>query len=173
MGFGRNCLISHTLPQKVLPMRRYFALYTVALAAALGLLGCASGPPLAPVDLTAPGWRMREGQAIWKPGADAPELVGDIVLATYSTGSYVRFSKTLPIVNARWEGDRWEAEFPPQNKRYSGGGNPPKRIAWFNLLKGMEGRELPEDWIFSEGADGSALLVNHKTGERLEVHFSK
>ena len=138
----------------------------------LGLLGCASTPPLEPVNLSAPGWQLKQGQAIWKPRADAPELAGDVILATHPHGSYLTFSKTLPIATVRWEGDRWEASFPPQDRSYSGRGNPPKRIAWFNLLKAIEGRELPEDWIYTEGADHSLMLLNRKTGERLELHFN-
>ena len=133
--------------------------------------GCASTPQLAPADLSAPGWELRQGQAIWKPNTEAPDLVGDLVLATHREGSYISFSKTLPIVTARWEGNQWEAHFAPQQKRYSGRGNPPKRIVWFNLLKGMEGREIPDDWIYTEGADNSIVVLNHRSGERLEVHF--
>ena len=146
--------------------------YLGVLITAVFLLGCATTPPLGPVDLAAPGWQLRQGQAIWKPGNEAPELVGDLILATHPTGSYIAFSKTLPIVTARWEGNRWEAEFAPQDKRYSGRGNPPKKIVWFNLLKGLEGRELPDDWIYSEGADNSLVVLNHKSGERLEIHFN-
>lgn len=154
--------------RKLVRMRGY-----LAALALISFLGCASIPPLPPVDLNGPGWRMREGQAVWRTGRDAPEIAGDVIVATHPNGSLIRFSKTLPIVNARWEGDLWEAEFPPQDKRYSGRGNPPKKIAWFNFLKGLEGRELPEDWVFTEGGDGSAVLVQRKTGERLEVHFNK
>ena len=167
-GRHQQSLHSRAAPQNFVPMRWHAAV----LALIFGV-GCATAPPLEPVDLSAPGWRLREGQALWKRSEDAPELAGEVVLATHARGSFIRFSKTLPIVTARWEGDRWEAEFPPQDKRYSGRGSPPKRISWFNLLAGMEGRELPEDWVFTKGADGSALLVNRKSGERLEVHFNQ
>lgn len=147
-------------------MRVWLSLFLVSWVA-----GCATAPPLQPVDLSAPDWEVRQGQAVWRPSQEAPELVGDILFATHPGGSLLRFSKTLPIVNARLEGRRWEADFPPRNQRFAGSGKPPKKISWFHLINGLEGRELPENWIFTGSAEGSGVLVNSRTGERIEVHF--
>ncbi len=34
--------------------------------ALLGVLGCATVKPLPPINLKAPGWTVREGQAVWR-----------------------------------------------------------------------------------------------------------
>lgn len=147
-------------------------LWSSLLFAACLLSGCVSPPPLPPVDLSTPGWTLRQGQAIWRPSREAPEIAGDIVFATHPVlGSYLRFSKTLPIVNARWTPEQWEIEFPPENRRHSGRGDPPDRIAWFNWLLGLQGRELSDPWFFTPAPDGGGVLVNTRDGERLEIQL--
>jgi hypothetical protein len=136
--------------------------------------GCASSGPMAPLDLSAPGWQVKQGQAIWKPETKKPEITGDIVLATNPNGtSYVQFSKTLPIVSAQTTSEGWAVEFPPENKHYSGRGNGPKKIVWLQLLKVIEGRELGEYWQLVHPSSDFVALENEESGERLEVHFQR
>jgi hypothetical protein len=138
------------------------------------LAGCATPAPGPVVDLAAPGWEVRQGQALWKPDGEKPEIAGDFVLSTHPTGGiYLQFSKTVPIVSARLGGGRWEIEFPPENKRYSGRGNPPKRIVWLQLARAIEGAELPERWQVIHPSKDFLALENGENGERLEVHFQK
>ena len=136
------------------------------------LAGCAStgGPP--PVSLSAPGWNVRQGQALWRPDAKTPEIAGDIVLATHPNGgSSIQFLKTLPILSARiWPGG-WQFENTAENKRYSGGGGPPNRVAWLQLLLALEGREVSERWVVARPSDRFISLENQRNGERLQVQF--
>jgi hypothetical protein len=136
--------------------------------------GCSSFAPVPPLDLAAPGWQVRQGQAIWKPADDKPEITGDLLLSLHpSDGAFIQFTKTLPIVSARLSAKSWEIEFPPENKRYSGRGQPPKRIGWLQLIRAIEGHEVPGRWTLIRPSNQFVGLLNAETGERLEVHFQE
>lgn len=158
-------------------MTRFQSVSFVALGLALclPLCGCASSPKQsAPVDLSAPGWQMRQGQAVWRPGSDKPEIVGDVVLSTHSSGAaQVQFSKTLPIATGRLSAEGWSIDFPPQNKSYSGRGNPPKRLVWLQMLRALEGVKAPERWKVIHPSKDFIALEDPESGERLEVHFQE
>jgi hypothetical protein len=151
-------------------MRLFMAVAAVLLA------GCAGGPrpERAAADLSAPGWEVRQGQAVWRPDAGKPEIVGDVVVATHPSGSAsVAFSKTLPIVSGTLSPGGWEIEFAPEGKRYSGRGNPPKRLVWLQMLQALEGGEAPARWNLIRPSKDFIGLENLESGERLEVHFQK
>lgn len=144
------------------------------LVVASGAMGCQSTAPLPPLDLSSPGWRVQQGQAVWKPGEGKPEIAGDLVLSRHPSGdAFVQFSKTLPIVSGRLSPNRWQIEFPPENKRYSGGGNPPRRIVWLQMLRALEGARISERWTVSRPSDKYIALEDFHSGERLEVHFQQ
>src|SRR5262249_22496427 len=93
------------------------------------LLICAAGCHfMPPANLTEPGWRVREGQAVWRAKREAPEIAGEILLATRSDGrTFVQFTKTpFPFLIGQTTTNRWQAELPTENRRYSGPGIPPK-----------------------------------------------
>ena len=137
----------------------------------LFLVACHT-PPFPPVDLAAPGWQTRTGQAIWKPDRLKPEIVGDLILSTDQNGNaYLEFSKAFPIVHARLMPDAWQIEFPPQNKRYAAPGPPPARISWLQLLRIWTGAEIPKRWNASDRSENGITLRNTKTGELIEAHF--
>lgn len=143
-------------------------------ALALLLAACAGTAPLPPLDLSAPGWQVRQAQAVWKPGAEKPEIAGDLVLSSHpSGGTYLQFSKTLPLVSARLTGTAWEVEFPPEQKRYSGRGNPPKRIVWLQLIRALDGGRISDRWRVVRPSTQFMALQNDESGERLEVHFQQ
>jgi hypothetical protein len=149
------------------------SLVIVALIS-LVLVGCASLPQknLAPLDTSAPGWTVRQGQAIWKPGEDKPEIAGDVVVSLHpSAGSYVQFSKTLPILSGRLAPEGWEFHTIPEEKRYSGGGNPPRRIVWLQMLRVLEGQEISDRWNVAHPSDLYISLEDTFIGERLEIRF--
>ena len=142
------------------------------LALAVLLAACGSPPAAPAADLAAPGWQVRQGQALWKPGRGQPEIAGDLILSSHPSGGvYLQFSKTLPLVSARITGRRWEIEFPPENKRYSGGGDPPKRLIWLQLIRAIDGGALPDRWKVIRPSANFIALENEETSERLEVHF--
>ena len=146
----------------------------LALISLLVLGGCVSpgGPPA--VALDAPGWTVRQGQALWRSEAKKPEIAGDIILSTHPAGgSSIQFLKTLPILSARvWPGG-WEFHYIPENERHSGGGNPPKRVVWLQLLRALEGREVADRWTVARPSDRYIVLENPNSGERLEVQFQE
>src|SRR5436190_16985831 len=101
--------------------------------------GCRTLPPLAPANLSEPGWTVRQGQAVWQSGKERPEIAGELLLATKSNGEvFVQFTKTpFPLVIAQQVANHWQVQFPTQNKSYSGLGTPPSRLIWFPLAEAL------------------------------------
>lgn len=152
---------------------RRLSLALVALASSL-LVGCAALPQkkLPPLDTSAPGWKVRQGQALWKPAEDKPEIAGDVVISMHpQAGAYVQFSKTLPVLSARLAPEGWEFHTIPEDKHYSGGGAPPRRIVWLQMLRVLEGREISDRWTVAHPSDLYISLEDPFAGERLEIRF--
>ena len=127
---------------------------------------------LPPVDTSSPGWTVRQGQALWRTESEKAEVAGDVVLSSHpQAGSFIQFSKTLPILSARIAPEGWEFQTIPQNKRYSGRGNPPRRIVWLQLLRVLEGAEISDRWTVAKPSADYVLLEDLHSGERLEVRF--
>src|ERR1043166_898935 len=102
-----------------------FKIFSKALAATLVLaaISCRTGPPLPPANLQQPGWQVRQGQAVWRLPHGQREIAGDVMVATKANGdgAFLQFSKTpFPLVIGQASADRWQMEFPPQNRRYAG-----------------------------------------------------
>lgn len=132
--------------------------------------GCQTAAPLPPLDFKEPGWKIRQGQAVWKPKREAPELAGEILIAFNSDGrTAVQFTKTpFPFVVARTTSATWQLEIPAKNKRYSGHGKPPVRAGWLFLAQSIEGTPPPLPWKFQKLEDSNWRLENTKTGEVIE-----
>lgn len=139
------------------------------LALAAVLAGCQTVPRMAPADLSQPGWTVRHGQAVWRPPRMDREIAGELLLATHPSGqSVVQFTKTpIPIVAARTTTSAWEIEFIPENRRFSGRGNPPARFIWLHLAPVLEGKVAPKN-ISMTGDAANWRVENRRTGERLE-----
>jgi hypothetical protein len=131
-------------------------------------------PPFPAANLQDPIWTVREGQAVWQAKRGAPEIAGEVLLATSRDGrTFVQFSKTpFPFVIVQTRSEGWQAELPTQNKRYSGRGKPPKRLIWFYLPKLLEGEAPPRGWTW-ESLDGKSWrLENRRAGESIEGYFA-
>jgi len=130
------------------------------------LAGCAVGPPLPPVNLSA-GWSVQEGQAVWRRYRQAPELAGELLLATHPEGStLVQFTKTpLPFINAQTNPDRWQLEFIPQKRTVRGLGVPPARFIWLHVARSLMGVTPPKPLRFEPDSDHAWRLENERTGE--------
>jgi len=139
------------------------------LALALATLSCRT-PPLPPVDVSLPGWQVRQGQAVWRPTKNRPELAGDLLLATNASGDFVaQFSKTpFTLATAQVSGDAWNIDFGGGQHTWGGRGRPPRRFVWFQLPRALAGAELPPPWKFTAQPDHSWRLENARTGEFLE-----
>jgi len=137
--------------------------------------GCASISPLPPANLKDPVWTVREGQAVWKAKRDAPEIAGEILVATQPDGrAFVQFTKTpFPFVIAQATTNSWQIESPTQNKRYSGPGRAPGRLIWLQLPAALTGRPPPKPWSWQRKENNGWLLENGKSGESLEGYFTQ
>jgi hypothetical protein len=145
----------------------------VLLAAVVGCASCTTVKDLPPVDLSAPGWVVHSGQAVWQPGHGRPELTGDLVLATNNTGDcFVQLLKTpFPIVTAQNVSGAWQIEFGANEHHWQGRGMPPSRFVWFQLSEALTGAPLAGNWRSEKASDGSFKLQNRSTGESLEGQF--
>ncbi len=153
-------------------------MWTIARSAfMLGLIlvlaGCQTVGPLPAADLSQPGWSVRQGQAVWKPGRDRPDIAGEIVIATHPSGrSVVQFIKTpFPIVLAQRDNGRWQVQFGPEGRRFSGRGNPPRRLIWLRVPEILQSQTAPRQWELKPLGSASWSLENRSTGESLEIHL--
>lgn len=142
----------------------------VVLLGAAFLTGC-SGPRLAPVDLSAPGWRVQEVAAVWRARRAAPELAGELLLATHPNGErLVQFSKqALPLVTAQVGTNGWGLTSSLRAGRFGGRNQPTERVPWFQLTN-LPPAELPATsrWRLDFTAEGLWRLTDSRTGETLE-----
>lgn len=135
--------------------------------------GCHTSPLLPKADLSEPGWKTYQGEAIWRANHHAPEIAGEILLATNATGrTFVQFTKTpFPFVIAQTTTNIWQIESPTQNRIFAGHGSPPARVLWFQLPCAWSGSPLPRRWIWKETETGWHL-ENTSNGETLEGYFN-
>ena len=138
------------------------------------LTGCQTARSWPAIDAAQPGWRVREGQAVWTPKARSQAIAGEILLGTGPAGEcLVQFSKTpFPLVTARRDTDAWQIEFGAGARRIGGLGSAPARWVWFQLPSAGRGEPLSSPWQCEPAADGGSRLANSRTGEKLEVWWT-
>lgn len=136
--------------------------------------GCRSLPVQPPVDFSGPGWVVRQGQVVWKPDPNAAGVAGDLLVATHADRrQVVQFTKTpLPFLVAQRTTNGWQVQIIPQNKTYSGRGEPPTRLLWLHLSDDLEQRLDPSKFHWASDADGSFSFWNLASGESLEGFLS-
>lgn len=146
---------------------------TLAWLGAAGVAWVAAGctnPRMAPLNLAEPGWRLRESEAVWRPAQDAPELMGELLVAHHDDGRrWIQFSKQgLPWITARQGGGAWRIESPLRRRGAGGRGRPPGRVPWF-LLDDLPPSDPPghSPWRLQRWASGWRLS-NEATGEAIE-----
>jgi len=140
----------------------------------LGVTACRTIAPPPKVNLSEPGWKVFQGQAVWQTKRNASEISGEILLALKLDGqTFVQFTKTpFPFVVAQSTTNAWQLEFLAQNKSYSAPGTPPLRLIWFQLPRSVLGSALPGSWSWHR-SENNWRLENISTGESLEGYFSK
>ncbi|HEV2391849.1 MAG TPA: hypothetical protein VG146_05735 [Verrucomicrobiae bacterium] len=143
----------------------------------LGAAGCATlnrPEPLPPVNLKTPGWTVLQGQAVWHLAHNQREIAGDVLAAYRADGSgFVQFSKApFTLVIGQETPKQWQVEFPPQNRHYSGKGQPPQRLIWLYLPRVLAGKVPPENWIWRQDTNGWRL-ENAAAQESLEGYFNQ
>jgi len=143
-------------------------------ALAVLLIGCRTTPKLPPINLSEAGWRVQQGQAVWKPDANAPELSGEVVWASNPDGRFfAQFLKTpITLVEAQGNQDAWKVSVPSQGRTISGSGgrSPSRRLGWVYLAWALQARPLPREWSFRNTLEGWKL-VNARTGEVIEGYL--
>ena len=117
-----------------------------------------------------PGWRVQEGQALWRPRAQMPELGGELVVASHEDGRcLIQFSKTpMALVVAQTTRTNWLIQFPPAQMSFSGRRQPPTRFGWLYLPAALSGGKIPPAFRFEREADGGWRLENTRSGETLK-----
>ena len=117
-----------------------------------------------------PGWRVQEGQALWRPRDGLPELGGDLVMASHADGlCAIEFVKTpLALVVAQTTRTNWLVRFPPRDMGFAGRGKPSVRFAWLHLHAALSGEPLPPQFRFERKPERAWRLENMRTGETLE-----
>jgi hypothetical protein len=132
--------------------------------------GCRTAQPLPPADFFMPGWRVQQGQAVWKPSSSHPEITGDLLLATNMNGScFLQFSKMpFPLATAQVSGDQWQIEFGADKYSWHGHGPPPNRFGWFQLPHALLDANIGGNWKFTRVETNFWRLQNSRTGETLE-----
>lgn len=141
----------------------------------LGLLtGCQTTARLPPVNITEPGWQLREGQSLWRSERDEPEIAGEIIVASHLNGhSLVQFIKTpLPLLTAQTTQEAWRIEFIPEKRIISGKGQPPAHFIWLHLARALTGTPPPTPLRFDKVSESSWRLENSATGELLTVYLN-
>jgi hypothetical protein len=143
-----------------------------AIGVALALTcvaSCRTTAPLPPVNLSEPGWTLRQGQALWRSKQDAPEIAGEIIFARHPSGrTLLQLTKNpLPFVAAQTRGAEWQIEFVPQRRRFSGRGTPTTRLLWVHLARALNGVKPPAPLRFDQVEPHGFTLENLKTGERI------
>jgi hypothetical protein len=148
----------------------HFRRFAILAFAGFLIAGCSTLAPLPRADLSEPGWVVKRGQAIWRFGERAPEVVGDLVVAVRATGEmFAQFSKSpLTVAVAQADTTRWELDLAMFQRQVAGRGAPDNRFAFFQLGRQIGGREMLAPWEFSTEPDDRWRLANPRTGEYLE-----
>lgn len=158
---------SPKLPLRIEPVAAALVLWLLSS----WLPGCSRVVTLPEVDLEDPGWKVQEGQVLWKPRTDRESIAGDLMVAQNTAGDIlVSLSKSpFPIFTAQTSGILWRIDFIDRGRSYYGFGRPPRKFIWFRLPELIDGASAPKGWEVREVADGEWTISNGKTGETIRV----
>ncbi len=138
-------------------------------------IGCRTAPSLPPANLSEPGWQLRQGQALWRSKRDAPEIAGEVILATNTTGrAFIQFLKNpLPLVTAQIQPEAWQIEFVPEKRHFGGRGMPPRQLLWLHLLRALQQTQLPAGVEFGKIPEDGVRIENKQTGESITLFLNE
>lgn len=147
--------------------------HLVLFSSLLWLCGCQTATQSL-FTATGSGWRVQQGQALWRPHRGLPEIGGDLVLANDDAGRHlIQFDKTpIAILSAQTTSNRWLIRFPQRNLSFGGFGRGSTRFGWLYLPAALAGQALPGNFHFERKPDGGWRLENSRTGETLEGFLS-
>jgi hypothetical protein len=116
------------------------------------------------------GWRVRQGQALWRPRRGYPELGGELVVASHEDGRcFIQFAKTpMALVSVQTTPTQWLIQFPAGRMSFTGHRQRPTRFAWLYLPAALGGEQLPQPLRLERKPDGGWRMENTRSGETLE-----
>lgn len=138
------------------------------------LAGCRTVPSLPAVDLQAPGWEVRQGQAVWAATPEAEGVAGELFVATRADGAcWVQFAKPpFTLATAHAEAGAWAVEPAASRRRLRGRGPAPQRWVWFALAAAVRAEPAGGDWRFHRSDPAHWGLTNAVTGESLAGYLT-
>lgn len=143
----------------------------VVFASLLLLNGCASLPPQPAMDISQPGWVIREGQAAWKKSPGSPALAGKLLVALNTDGrNVVQFQpSTGDSVLAQFSTNFWQVRLPGEAKVRTGRGELPQNSIWLQLPEGLLGNSaMDTEWMMVRERGKPFRFHHDATGESLE-----
>jgi len=151
-----------------------FKKISMACLLSMVLAGCRIVSPMPPVNLSEPGWKTRQGEAVWRSKKDAPEISGELLVATNPDGrALVQFTKTpIPFVTGQTSSNKWQIHFVPNNQTYAGPGKPPAQLLWLHLPRCLAGMPAPKFVVWRPSTNDTWRLENRLTGESLEGYLN-
>lgn len=138
------------------------------------LVGCRTGPLMKSLVIDEKTWTVRRGQAVWQAGRNAPQIAGDLLVATNRDDqSVVHFTKApFPTIIAQATPTQWQVQFFPERRTLSGPGQPPDEIVWFQLSRALAGIPVTPPWTFQTQNESGWQLKSSASGERLEGYLA-
>ena len=143
----------------------------LVLAVVVLASGCASLPPQPAMNLSEPGWVIREGQAAWKKSPSSAEVRGKLLVALNADGRHVvQFNAASgEVVRVQSTTNFWQAQLPGNTGVLTGRGKAPQGILWLQLPEGLLGNSAEEtDWMMNRERGKPWRFYHDVTGESLE-----
>ncbi len=146
------------------------------LLAGLLLVGCQT-PPRQPTPPSVPptdGWTFTRGQVVWRANDAAPEIAGELVLATHPAGFVtVEFAKPpVSIVSASRTPQGWSLSSAARHRIHRGRGQPPAKIGWLALAACLAGQPVAEGWTFRPSGGVTFQMIHARSGETFEGYLA-
>lgn len=142
-----------------------------ALSILLLAAGCSSLPPQPAMDLSGPGWVIREGRVTWHRKSADPGIPGRLQVAMHWDGrsvvTFTALSGESAVAQISTNG--WQVRALGAAKFVTGRGLLPERSVWLQLPDGLLGNSaIATDWIMARERGQPWRFYNEVLGESLE-----
>lgn len=123
------------------------------------------------MNLSEPGWVIREGQATWKKSPSGPALSGKLLVALNTDGrNVVQFQPVAgEPVRAQFSTNCWQVQLPGEARIRTGQGELPQNSIWLQLPEGLLGNSaMDTEWMMNRDRGKPWRFYHDVTGESLE-----
>jgi len=112
---------------------------------------------------------------LWRGKKDAPEIAGEVILATNANRrAFIQFLKNpLPLVTAQITPEAWQIEFIPEKRHFGGRGIPPRQLLWLHLLRALQRAPLPKAIQFANTTEGGVRVNDKANGESITLFLNE